>query len=60
MILYSMCISKGACFDAAVIPIGTLALSSYEWNVTSRGPRSPANSSKALMVALAKLMHGWF
>ena len=36
--LYSICIIKGACFDVAVIPIGTLALSSCEWNVTSRGP----------------------
>ena len=60
MTLYSMCISKGACFDAAVIPIGALALSSCEWNVTSRGPTSPASSSKALMVALAKFVHAWF
>ena len=55
-----MRISKRACFDAAVILIGTLALSSWEWNVTSRGPTSPANSSKALMVALAKFVHRWF
>ena len=43
-----------------MIPIGTLALSSCEWNVTSRGPRSPANSSKALLVVLAKFVDGWF
>ena len=60
MTLYSMSISKGACIDAAVIPIRTLALPSCEWNATSRGPRSPANSSKALVVALAKFVHGWF
>ena len=60
MTWYSMYISKGACFDAAVITIGTLALSSCEWNVTSHGPRSPANSSKALVVVLAKFVHGWF
>ena len=55
MILYSMYISKGACFDAAVKLWPCCVV-----NGISHGPRSPANSSKALMVALAKFVQGWF
>ena len=50
-----MYISKGACFDAAVKLWPCCVV-----NGISHGPRSPANSSKALMVALAKFVQGWF
>ena len=45
-----MCISKGFCFFAAVIPIGTLTLSSIEWKVTFSNPRIAAIFSKALIL----------
>ena len=58
--LYYICINNGSFFEASVSPIGTLAISSWEWKIKSPGLRSPANSSKTLIVVpLANFVRGW-
>ena len=53
--LYSTCITNGARLFAAVSPIGTLALLSWEWNITSAGSRNPAPFSKCWIIERANI-----
>ena len=58
MIWYSMSMSAGACFFAAVIRVGSFALSFAEWNVTSAGLKIAAGCSRDLIDAWANFVDG--